>query len=594
LVGGIAGTTIGLIRAEQRREEADLARSDEAAQRRTAVAEKKRAEHAEAETLDSYRASTDDAIEHLIGSKPDLSPREKQYLEDTLKRWQAFAARQGEDERSQAIRAEGHKRVAWLWSRLSRWDEARTEYETARDLFKKLAAAFPALPQYQLELAGTHNNLGNLLAELSQRDAARREYETARDLQQKLAAAFPALPQHQLELAGTHNNLGILLAELGEHDAARTEYEAARDLQQKLAAAFPAVPEHLQGLAGTHNNLGLLLASLGQRDAARTEYEAARDLQQKLAAALPAVPQYQLELAVTHNNLGLLLADLGQRDAARTEYEAARDLFKKLADAFPAVPQYQLDLASTHNSLGLLLAGLGQRDSARAEYEAARDLRKKLADAFPAVPQYRVDLGGSYCNFGTLVRNEGQPADSLHWFDLAIRTLTPVYENDHRAVDSRKYLRNSHRGRALAYDQLRKHAEAVKDWDRAIELSPGPEQPSLRASRAYSGLQAGQVAEAIGEVEELTKAANWSADQWYDFACVYAVASSWIAEKKHEYADRAMELLRQAVSAGYENAAHMKKDTDLDPLRGREDFEKLLAELADRTKQPENKEPQSK
>ena len=41
-----------------------------------------------------------------------------------------------------------------------------------------------------------------------------------------------------------------------------------------------------------------------------------------------------------------------------------------------------------------------------------------------------------------------------------------------------------------------------------------------------------------------------------------------------------MELLTLARAAGWKDAAHMKKDTDLDPLRKREDFEKMLADLA--------------
>jgi hypothetical protein len=45
------------------------------------------------------------------------------------------------------------------------------------------------------------------------------------------------------------------------------------------------------------------------------------------------------------------------------------------------------------------------------------------------------------------------------------------------------------------------------------------------------------------------------------------------------YGDAAMKLLREAVSKGYKDVPHMKKDTDLDPLRQREDFQKLLAEL---------------
>ena len=42
-----------------------------------------------------------------------------------------------------------------------------------------------------------------------------------------------------------------------------------------------------------------------------------------------------------------------------------------------------------------------------------------------------------------------------------------------------------------------------------------------------------------------------------------------------------MDLLagRQAVKAGFKDAAHISKDTDLDPLLQREDFKKLLNEL---------------
>jgi hypothetical protein len=43
--------------------------------------------------------------------------------------------------------------------------------------------------------------------------------------------------------------------------------------------------------------------------------------------------------------------------------------------------------------------------------------------------------------------------------------------------------------------------------------------------------------------------------------------------------DAAMKMLRDAVSKGYRDVAHMKKDTDLDPLRPREDCQKLIAQL---------------
>jgi hypothetical protein len=68
----------------------------------------------------------------------------------------------------------------------------------------------------------------------------------------------------------------------------------------------------------------------------------------------------------------------------------------------------------------------------------------------------------------------------------------------------------------------------------------------------------------------------------YDAACIFSLASATVKEDvklQERYAARAMELLRQAVQKGFQDVAHMKKDTDLDPLREREDFQKLIREL---------------
>jgi hypothetical protein len=76
----------------------------------------------------------------------------------------------------------------------------------------------------------------------------------------------------------------------------------------------------------------------------------------------------------------------------------------------------------------------------------------------------------------------------------------------------------------------------------------------------------------------------------YYAACCRAVAASVIkvdpktpgadaTRLAKEEADRAMAWLVQAVAAGYKDAAQMKEDKDLDALRDREDFKKLLAGL---------------
>ncbi len=95
----------------------------------------------------------------------------------------------------------------------------------------------------------------------------------------------------------------------------------------------------------------------------------------------------------------------------------------------------------------------------------------------------------------------------------------------------------------------------------------------------------------MADVSELTKNPSWNGDQWYNFACVYSLASAKIAHKKNEYTDRAIELLRNAVKAGWNDAKHTAKDPDLDALRDREDFKTLLAEMGRKAAAGTGKQP---
>src|SRR5262249_34016946 len=74
----------------------------------------------------------------------------------------------------------------------------------------------------------------------------------------------------------------------------------------------------------------------------------------------------------------------------------------------------------------------------------------------------------------------------------------------------------------------------------------------------------------------------------YDAACKWAVTAAvtrasdqserGVKESKAE-ADKAMAWLRKAVAAGSKDVKLMKMDRDLDAVRDREDFQKLLADL---------------
>jgi hypothetical protein len=126
----------------------------------------------------------------------------------------------------------------------------------------------------------------------------------------------------------------------------------------------------------------------------------------------------------------------------------------------------------------------------------------------------------------------------------------------------------------------------VADWDRAVDLSPTDERPPRRLSRAFDLAAAGHTERAVSEADDLARQEGWDAGDMYNLACVYAWASAAQPVRAEPHAAAAVGLLRRAVAAGYRNRAHMEKDPDLDPLRGRADFRKLLASLPELALKP--------
>jgi tetratricopeptide (TPR) repeat protein len=547
LLVGMAGTTWGMIQADRQRAAADEARAAEAAQR-------VRAENARDRTREALDAMTSSVTGDSLTTQKEISEEQKRFLREVLTYYQEFAGDKADDETSRARTAQAAGRVGLIESRLGRRAEAAAAFRLANDGYAKLAADFPAVAKYRQNLAMSHHHLGVVLGGLGQRPEAERQYRQALALYEKLAADAPAVPDYRQHLAKGHNSLGALLKDLGQRAEAEQHYRQALALSEKLvadapvvpdyrqelaeshnnlgnllenlekrpeaeqhyrqalahyeklAADFPAVPEYRTGLAGIHHNLRMVLPGLGKRPEAEEQYRKALALRAKLVADFPVVPEYRKNLASSHNNLGTLLESLKQFPEAERQHRQALALYEKLAADFPAVPEYRQVLAVSHNNLGIVLDGLGQRPEAERQHRQALALREKLAADFPVVPKYQIDLGGTCCNLGNLVREGGRPGDSLEWYDKAIRTLTAVYDQDRRLAEAKWFLWNSYWNRAMAYDRLKKYAEAIQDWDRAVELSPETERPSprpkLRADLANSHNGLGLLLEGQGKGPE--------------------------------------------------------------------------------------------
>jgi serine/threonine-protein kinase len=481
--------------------------------------------------------------------------------------------------------AKTRNNLALLLAQLGRRPEALTEYQAAVTENERLAANHPDEPKYRRELAATQNNRGILLAELGRRPQAETALRVALQARARLVAEYPDESEYRNDLGVSHNNLGNVLMGQGKSPDAEAEYGAAVQEQTRLVAKQPQVPSYRQELGQSYSNLGNALTVQGKGPPAEAAYKAALQEQTRLVAEHPQVLLYRQQLGRSHNNLANLLADLGKGPQAEVEYRAALQEQARLAADNPQVPNYRNELAKTHTNLGILLAELGKRPQAEAEYRAALEDRERLAAEHPNVPEYALNLGVGYANFGNFLTAGGQAAQALSWYGKAIALLRDTPDTlAPGSAPVRQSLGTSYEGRAGALTLLERYPEALADWDKAIAVAEDAERYSLRLMRAGTLARSGQVAQAVSAVEQVLDAAKADANRTYLAACVFAIASGHSKDgaTAESHAVRAITLLRQAVAKGYKDLKNIQTDNDLNALRQRADFKKLLQEMQDK------------
>src|SRR5262249_44108389 len=98
---------------------------------------------------------------------------------------------------------------------------------------------------------------------------------------------------------------------------------------------------------------------------------------------------------------------------------------------------------------------------------------------------------------------------------------------------------------------------------------------------ALSAIRAGKVEKALAEAPDPATLKQVPAALFYNLARLYSLASAKDVGKGENYAKQAVDLLRQAVHTDYTytDIADIKKERDLDPIRKRADFQKLMEDL---------------
>ncbi|MGE3820943.1 MAG: protein kinase [Isosphaeraceae bacterium] len=587
LLVGLVGTTLALIEARAQRAAAERARllaiaESEAKERaRQAEAEQRAlAEQANRQAFEALRSFTDEVMGEVIGGREKLTEAERTLLRNAQKQWEVFAQSKGDSPEARLIRSEGAAELSILQYKLGMNAEAVANDRTALALRAGLAAEFPNVPIYRRKLGLSHQNLGGSLRGEANRAEAETHFKEAAEIFLQLAEEFPDEPSYRARAGQSLTSVANAMRGRGDWAAAERAYRDAIAIHQRLADEFPDQAAYRDDLVGGHWGLAFNLKRAGKPEEAETEYRRALALIEKLAADFPADRSYQVQAANLGRELGVLLYDEGKDEAGAALFPNAIATLERLAADFPSIPVHRYDLLRCRRDYAKVLGLLDRPVEATEQFQKSIALGERLVAEHPTVLNYQHELGLCHAYLANLIHQGDAPADSLASYDKAILTLTKAHEADRQVVLTRNALYKALESRAQVRNHLGRHAEALTDWERAIDLAPPERLPAFRAQRAATKAELGQFTEALAELAEVTKVDPRDPVHWYNFARAQALASAGDEARKEEYAAKAVELLQQAVNAGYANVARMTKDAALNPLRDREYFKKLLADLS--------------
>jgi serine/threonine protein kinase/tetratricopeptide (TPR) repeat protein len=354
-------------------------------------------------------------------------------------------------------------------------------------------------------------------------------------------------------------------------------YEDALKLHEETLARRKATlgPDHTETLASMHE-LAISYTAFGRTLDALKLFEKVLPLEKK------RLGRDHPDTLVTTDCLANVYADLGRNNEAFKLREESLTLRKAKQSA-----DDPLTLVSMHN-LALSYRDLGQHPAAIKLHEETLALRKiKLGADHPDTLRSMFNLANCYADVG-----RHPDALKLRQETLALRKVK--IGPNHPATLLTMLLT------AESLVKLDRGPEALPIIDECIRRANGrvvhprllATVTALRAHHFAKMKDAAGCRETAEKWEQLKRA---DALSLYDTACLRAVLAAVIRQDPNTpradadrlaraEADRAMVWLTRAINAGYRDAAWMAKDTDLDALRDREDFNKLLTELKAKTR----------
>jgi serine/threonine-protein kinase len=589
----------------------DLAAANQAANRSRTRAEER--EDLALKAIDNYRSVVESNPELLTRS--DLKPLRRRLLDAPLGFYRQFkdalvremsepSPPTGLDDK--LMRA--NVSLAWLTAESGMPVDGLKSYQEAISILESVVARTNDR-FHRRDLAQVYNNLGNLQIDIGRFDEARATHERALALRRGLAEEQRSDIDSLSDLSYSEHNLGWLDSKVGRPESALVHYRRAAELREKALALQPTRIYSRSMLASTLQNMGWLIASTGRKNEARDVLRRGVALMEQCVADQPANVSFRSDLADILSNLGELL----EGNDARAAFARALALREAIVGEVPTVSRFRSHLVTTLRLAGSLESRLKAHAEAVALTERAVGLSEVLARDAPDMVAYQFDLANSLNNLGLALVDAGRPADALPIHERANGVFQAISRKNPADIAAASLIAGSYNNSAMALAALGRHEEAIRALREAIareraclERDPKTAQYREWLSRHYMNL--GKSLRALGRKEEALAVSRTrfelldqappeqrDAGIHYHVACEMAQIVPMIGRSKPEaeltsaeraerqqYADRAVEEFRLALADGFTDILMFVRDEDLDPIRDRADFQRLLVSAMDR------------
>jgi serine/threonine-protein kinase len=383
--------------------------------------------------------------------------------------------------------------------------------------------------------------------------------------------------------------MGDICEQAGETEQAVQLFQQSLRIFDKLEANEPPNDWIPWNQAVSFDKLGSLSREFqGDAAAALDYYRKSLRLRQALLTKIvtPEIPPFRRKIGLIVSYVKLAAFELAQGDPAAAHQYAAHALEESdaLLASTPGDRTTMTFQAMSLYLLGGIQAHEGAVETARKDLARCVALRRKASEDDATNASAKRELGAAYEALGDLEVEQGNGTAAQEQYRHALELYQELVRKEPKNAENQWRLGHICYRLGTASHLLHDAATARSQFSESVKIRENlvrtdPRNVQFATELMLAQARVGQHGAASKIAGRLRQRASRSPEVLFAIACGYALCSQMATEDetlREQYRDSAIEVLGQALSLGYRDAAALRLDPNLETLRQLERFQALV------------------